>query len=514
MKQKMNVWLILPLASLVLALLGTDCKRRESPQIQEVLTEELTAAICSTTYPAQASDAEKRNTLKALLSLSVPECQRNFFSVVESVDERDADLFTSVFAERASCAHLKALVAYIADAARDELAQAQRIQEHARQGLADPRGSEERDVLRRYGLKAHQKLQSRLSSMSWFTDDDAITKKVRANAACMATDARSDMVSGRALERVHALLTLSFLAATGEPGFEAILATGLDKEEGLPFAAEALDMFKADAVFPLLKYYEKRAGLEEAKHAGTLIMMLPDTEAVYQRVLDATQHGAFFPQKDPKPDADGKVTLTLEDVMKRVDRWWGNLLREKYRGDKAFALYVMRHMPPRADGQVTSLFAAADPGVALEYYMARDPKTLSEGEFNIIWTRLLDEESGLAVQPRERLLAHMFDGLPETETEKRSYILHALSKCSLAFRQSFVTTHFKAMTPEERKSMLFEIGNLPQAEKQKAFGAIRPLCNASEVSIINYLLRAGDLPQKPAYLKGDDGSLQGSTTPI
>jgi hypothetical protein len=469
-------------------------------------------------FKAAMTEEDKRKALEDLLEQQTPECFSVYFELAGSADQKDRPVFKATFRRNISCSQLKGLTAFLMESIRGEMAEADVI--YKRFSIIEELSEADKSVLRRISQSSEKKMDARLASIDWLMDVDEMKAAVRRNVACLAKDAREQFSSEGLGGKMRAVLTASTLVNAGESGFEAVLGTGLSTKEDLLFVSMTLESFDGHAVFPLLKFCEREPRKDVQKNAGMLLLMLSDTEAVYQRVIDAVNHGFFYPTEldgaktivitdeegKKKPGKKGEVRLSLGDVLNRATHGCRFLLDSKYEGKTAFALYLSAHMPKKPRAQLIKLFIKADARIAAEYFMGKDPATMSDDTLMRIRSELF-KSGALPDVIRQRLYEHIFKGLPPGSEGRmvaralepgvgdaqritvRESMLYGLSEFPEEFQRTFIAENFRSMTPEEKGTAIFMLGKLPLPEKRKGFGAIRPFCSVKERGMAEYYLR-------------------------
>jgi hypothetical protein len=469
-------------------------------------------------FKAAMTEEDKRKALEDLLEQQSSECFGVYYKLAESADKKDRRMFKATFSRRISCSQLKGLAAFLMESIRGEVAQADII--YRRFSIIGEASEADKSALHRINQITAEKLKARTASIGWLIDGDEVKASIRTNAACLAKGAREQFSLEDLGGKMRLLLTASFLLTAGESGFEAVLGTGLYTEDDMLFVSATLDLFGGHAVFPLLKFCERESRKDAQSNAQTLVLMLPDTTFVYQRVIDAVNHGFFYPTKldgaktlvitdeegKKRPGKKGEVRLSLGDVLNRATYGCRFLLDSKYEGKTAFALYLSAHMPKKPRAQLIKLFIKADARIAAEYFMGKDPATMSYDTFMTIRSELLKSGAALA-ENRQRLYEHVFKGLPSGAEYKtpasaldseddgtprltmRQSLLYDLSEFPAEFQRAFIAENFRSMTPEEKGTAIYVLGKLPLPEKRKGFGAIRPFCTVEQRAMADYYLR-------------------------
>ncbi len=435
---------------------------------------------------AEDGNRKKEKTLVELLRQPTAVWTHRDFELIESADKKDRPAISEAFAVKITCDRLKGLVAYLMEGVREEVEQFDAIDRRVK--IYGRLSEEDKREDKRITKKANAKIKARAGLIDWLADGDKAKAAIRKNAECLAKDARAQFDSKSMRGRLHASLMASILKVIGEPGFAAFLKAGVSGEPEPAFVVMEIERFGGQTVFPLLKWFEKEERRDVRDHFVAFIYELPDTNAVYQRVIDAINHGRFYPKPASKPNAQGKVIVTLEEGIRDAESWWGNHLKMRYRGHARFARYASKHMPWKPGAQLASLFIEADAGIALEYFLHVKPGRLSDSAFLEVRSSLLGERR-VPVQDRQRFFGRLFKAFPA----KRMDLLLTLEKFPSEFQRTFILANFEGMAPEERKTALFRVKRLPDYMRTSVLIALRPKCNEAERAIIDISFKGKSL---------------------
>ncbi len=465
-----------------------------------------------------ASAEEKPTVLNAFLSQPSSECRNAYYAALESADEKDLPLFKTAFTSNDPCTHVVQLIDQIMRGTENEFVRAELI---VRQG--EQISFSDKQELEALTQVVDRKVNAQLESILKRLTFETVTAAMRSNPGCLAESARKNYLSEIFAQKMRSQLMLTMLAKLGEPGFNALLELNPKSNEETAFVSTAASYFGKDVVFPTLLQYEKGK-----KIAGIILLFhFQESESVYQRVIDAMQHGQFL------KDADGgEQVVTVDDLKDRLGRWWGGLLRKRYAGNTQFARYAVYHMPPSPDVQLALLVVAANADLAFDYFTHKPPSALSSELIETLAYGLFEREAaGLSDTDRQQYFEKLFlasegrvgeraaPGLPVTtprqsllfkikhfnpeyqaqfieryydtlDASDRQTLLFSMTELPIDAQSRFYVSHFAKLMTEERRTVIFSIAKFTPLEKAKAFRQIRPLCKPDEAALVDFAAKS------------------------
>lgn len=287
--------------------------------------------------------------------------------------------------------------------------------------------------------------------------------------------------------RIYLAGPLLGLKALEEKGFELFLRSIETKDDKL-MAMTAMRAFGPHAVVPLLKQYENPALSEgERAIAGTLIMFLPETKDVIDKVVEAYIRGWFFPREE-----ETKKFTTLADDIKWGLRWWGGLIEHRYQGSEFFVRYVAEKYLYKPDKQekIIQLLASIDIKTATSYFEELNFNTLSEEALDAVIFSIgipTSEKHKRDRYAKERfsLFCKIFAELEKNKREEKK-LVYTIDDFPPSFQETFVVSNFKNFTGEEKEIAVFNCSQLPLPIKKRVYNSIRDDCGPELIKLIEF----------------------------
>ena len=220
------------------------------------------------------------------------------------------------------------------------------------------------------------------------------------------------------------------------------------------------------AVIPTFKQYENPASTAKEKNAaGMAIYLFPDTEQVFDKVIEAYKHGRYFEPTGNKKDADGKTVYSVAGVFSEIDSWWGNVLKSRYKDNEVFATYVAKKYlnDPEGQSKIIEFLSKVDFGAAAPYFMALDIDKISKESLDSLihstytfsssfQSAYLEKGEKEYRAEKFKLFSQIFRRLSAEERSKRK-IIYNLSGFSPEYRSIFKKENAGIFTDEEKKTI-------------------------------------------------------------
>jgi cytohesin len=253
-----------------------------------------------------------------------------------------------------------------------------------------------------------------------------------------------------------------------------------------------LDRFGPYAVVPILKQYENPNSSKEQKDlAGMLILRLPDTKSVIDKVVEAYKHGRYFETHERKPDKDGVVKLSFKEFLDEWLSWWGNMVKRRYKGNKFFVKYVAeKHLAdPGKQEKVIELLANIDFRTASAYFENLDYNALSDEALTMLIHSNFppDERSqqDKCLPERFALFCNIFTKLEKSKREGKD-MLFVLDDFPENLQQTFIVSNFKDFTQKERDHALYICSKLEPSVRNSTYDSIRSYCTSNQIMMIEH----------------------------
>jgi hypothetical protein len=253
--------------------------------------------------------------------------------------------------------------------------------------------------------------------------------------------------------------------AMKEKGAEILFSSiKADSTKKKALLAKLIIALGENAVIPALKKYEDPKSTGDDKNfAGTIVHLLPDSEKIFDKVLEAYKHGRYFEVKQLKKTEDEKVVMKLEDMLEIASSWWGSILESKYSNNKDFVKYVAEKYLSDADGQEKVIYLLSKVGFkgSVPYFMAMDFGKLSDKSLQA----LLDTTH---MMPTTFLLPSMADKMNADASEKFLLFSQIFAKLDAKKREEKqLIVSLSGFPPEYKEKFIkSNVDNLNQKEKQ------------------------------------------------
>lgn len=254
-----------------------------------------------------------------------------------------------------------------------------------------------------------------------------------------------------------------------------------------------VDRFGPYSVVPILKQYENPSSSEEQKQlAGILILNLPDTEPVIDKVVEAYKHGRYFKTPEKKPDKNGKVRPSPKELFDEVLSWWGNMIKRRYRGNESFVRYVARKHLPNPDRQeaVIELLASTDFRSASMYLERLDYNALSDKALDmlllIVGIPPTDtNEEDICLTERFSLFCKIFAELEKNKREEKK-LLYKIDDFPGSLQEPFIASNFKDFTEEEKNCAVYVCSKLNPVARKRIYDSIKDYCSQKQIMMIEH----------------------------
>jgi ankyrin repeat protein len=254
-----------------------------------------------------------------------------------------------------------------------------------------------------------------------------------------------------------------------------------------------LERFGPNAVVPILKQYENPSSSKEQKDlAGMLILRLPDTESVIDRVVEAYKHGRYFETQEKKPDKDRVASLSFKEFLDEVFSWWGNMIKRRYKGNKSFVKYVaQKHLPnPYKQEAVIELLAGTDFRTASKYLESLDCNALSDKALDMLILMVGipptdTKEEDICLTERFSLFCKIFAEMEKNKREEKK-LLHKIDDFPGSLQVPFIASNFKDFTEEEKNHALYVCSKLNPAARKRIYDSIKGYCSPMQIRMIEH----------------------------
>lgn len=292
------------------------------------------------------------------------------------------------------------------------------------------------------------------------------------------------ITSQKAILLVWVLLMITFVntlpanANPREDKFQNLLRqakTSADQER----LFRILPDYGPDAVIPSLKQFENPFSSEQQKKvAGTIILSLPLTEPVMDKIVEAYKHGRYY------KISSTSNTIGLADVVTQTLSWWGNFLKVRLKGEKKFVEYLgKKHLSsPIGQDTIIELMADAHLPTASVYFTKLNANRLNNNSLKILLAYTHNEADESA---RFALFCAIFKNLQPKKREVEKMIFD-LDEFTPEHQRQFVIANIAAMTDEERDNAIYISSKLPSYLRDDIYKKIEGSCTEKQKAMMRY----------------------------